>query len=625
MILLSLAAMVLYSAVSFNAVLLVKPIVGALKAPAGVQQPLAPQAGQEGEPARPLAEAQDKAEGWLANLAPVRVARDWLWPQGQASLKRVTALLAFLIGPLFLLSGFLQDYARGRVVWSVLADLRMAVFNRLSGLSLGFFSTQRTGDLLSRLTNDISQTQTALKIIFGKIILQPLMLAFFIAGALWQSWQLTVVAGAVFPLVLFVMGRYGARLRRYARRTLERLADLTDAITQMLNGIRVVKSFNMEEAEREAFRARTQAQLRRAFKLVRSRAWASVLPEFLVGVVATCAVLLATDYLHQRQGLALEETLPCIAFLALIGGRVRRLVKAYNDLQHSTAGVDRIFELIDMQPEIIDGPEAVVIEQVKEGVRFEDVWFAYDQTPVLQGITLFVPQGRTYAIVGETGAGKSTMLDLIPRFYDSTRGTVAIDGLDVRQVTHQSLMRQIAIVGQHPFLFNRSIAENIRYGKPEATDEEVHHAARAANIHDFILSLPEGYATMAGEAGGRLSGGQRQCITIARAILKNAPILILDEATSSLDAESEMLVQTALDNLMADRTTLVIAHRLSTVRHAHRIVVLRDGRIVEQGTHEELLQARGEYYRLYQLQFAQAPPESSQLSDLGREARTGPR
>jgi subfamily B ATP-binding cassette protein MsbA len=246
---------------------------------------------------------------------------------------------------------------------------------------------------------------------------------------------------------------------------------------------------------------------------------------------------------------------------------------------------------------------------VAKGIRFDHVWFAYDETPVLTDISLFVPCGKTYAVVGATGAGKSTMLDLIPRFYDTARGSVTIDGLDVRKIKRQSLMQQIAIVGQQPFLFNRSIAENIRYGRPDATDDEVAAAARAANIHDFIRSLPEGYQTAAGEAGDRLSGGQRQCITIARAILKNAPILILDEATSSLDAESEMLVQRALENLMADRTTLVIAHRLSTVRHADRIVVLNDGCIVEDGTHEELRNAEGEYCRLYRLQFAPTAAE----------------
>jgi subfamily B ATP-binding cassette protein MsbA len=430
------------------------------------------------------------------------------------------------------------------------------------------------------------------------------MLVLFLGLAVLKSWQMTLVAAAVSPLIILAMRRFGGRIRRHARKTLERLADVTDSVAQMLSGIRVVKAFNMEAAEQEAFRDRNRQQVRRALKLVRSEAWAGVVPQFVAVSLAGALALLMADYLHRRGELELGQMAICVISLSLVASRLKRIVKAYNDLQQSTASVDRVFELIDTEPEIADSPGAVELEGVKEGVRFEDVHFAYDAEPVLKGIDLFVPCGQTYAIVGETGAGKSTMLDLIPRFYDPQQGAVKVDGLDLRDVARQSLMRQVAIVGQHPFLFNRPIAENIRYGKPDAADEEVIAAARAANIHEFITSLPEGYQTLAGEAGDRFSGGQRQCITIARALLKNAPILILDEATSSLDAQSERLVQDALENLMANRTTFVIAHRLSTVRHADQIVVLRDGRIVERGKHEELLALGGEYDRLYRLQFS---------------------
>ena len=611
-ILVSLAAMFLYAAVSINGALMIKPFVGAFltgeaadkAAPPG-QAAGAPPADQKQEARRStdvLERGKAAVRAWFLGLKPVKRAVDWLWTGN--TLRKITFMVAFFIGPLFLVAGFLQDYARGRVVWSVLADLRMTVFDRLSALSLSYFSGQRTGELISRLTNDIAQTKAALRIIFGKLILEPLMVVVFFLVALWASPHLTLIVLIGLPLLILIMGRYGRRIRRYATKMLEKLADVTDSVTQMLNGIRVVKSFNMEDAEREEFRARNRAQLQKAFKLVRNQAWASVLPLFFLIVVVSSMVLLAADYLLSRGLLGLQDMLLFLFCVGVLQGQARRLVKAYNDLQESIAGVNRIFELIDTQPEIEDRPDAIELDEVKTGISFREVSFAYDEVPVLTGIDLQVPCGKVYALVGETGAGKSTMLDLIPRFYDPTEGSVAIDGVDVRNIKRESLMRLIAIVGQHPFLFNRPLAENIRYGKPDATDEEVYAAGGAANIHDFILSLPEGYETLAGEAGHRLSGGQRQCITIARAILKNAPILILDEATSSLDAESERLVQKALNNLMANRTTFVIAHRLSTVRHAHRIIVLRDGRIVEQGTHKELLKEGGEYGRLYRLQFA---------------------
>jgi len=611
-ILVSLAAMFVYAAVSINGVLMIKPFVGAFRraeaadgsAAAGEPVP-APGADAEQEQER-SADVFEKGKAavraWFLGLKPVKHAVDWLWTGN--TLRKIAFLVAFLIGPLFLVSGFLQQYARGRVAWSVLADLRMSVFDRLSSLSLSYFSGQRTGELISRLTNDIAQTKAALKIIFGKLILEPLMVVVFFLVALWASPHLTLIVLIGLPLLTLIMGRYGRRIRRYATKTLEKLADVTDSVTQVLNGIRVVKSFNMEDAEREEFRARNRAQLQKAFKLVRNQAWASVLPLFFLIVAVSSLVLLAADYLLSRGLLKLDDMTLFLVCVGVLQGQARRLVKAYNDLQESIAGVNRIFELIDTQPEIEDRPDAVDLDEVKTGISFRKVSFAYDEVPVLREIDLHVPCGKIYALVGETGAGKSTMLDLIPRFYDPTEGSVTIDGVDVRNIKRESLMRLIAIVGQHPFLFNRPLAENIRYGKPDATDEEVYAAARAANIHDFVLSLPEGYGTLAGEAGHRLSGGQRQCITIARAILKNAPILILDEATSSLDAESERLVQKALNNLMADRTTFVIAHRLSTVRHADRIIVLKNGRIVEQGTHKELLEEGGEYERLYRLQFA---------------------
>jgi ABC-type multidrug transport system fused ATPase/permease subunit len=516
--------------------------------------------------------------------------------------------MGLVLGPLFVFASLLKDYASRRVIWSVMADVRVAVFERLTQLSLEFFGTQRRGELLSRLTNDMSKAQKALKVFFGKVLMEPLMLAVCLLLAFSASWQLSLIAVFTMPLTAGVSTWLGKRIRRYGSKTLEKLADVTQSINQMLNGIRVVKSFHMEEAECEEFRRRIQAQLRKAFKLVRNRSLAKALPGFFM-IIPLVLMLFVASNLIQAQELDVGTLGTWIAAVTLMSSPVRKMVSAYSDLQESMAGVSRVLELINTEPTIQDAPDAVALDGVHEGVRFENVWFGYEgDEPVLKGINLEVPAGDIYAIVGETGAGKSTMLDLVPRFYDVDQGSVKIDGVDVRKIKRANLMNMIAIVGQHPFLFNRSMEENIRYGKPDATLEEVHEAARAANIHDFLMSLPDGYQTNAGETGDRLSGGQRQCVTIARAILRNAPILILDEATSSLDAESEALVQEALNNLMKERTTFVIAHRLSTIRHADQIVVIKNGRIAEQGNHDDLIELGGEYERLYRFQFGPADP-----------------
>ncbi len=606
-ILLALLVIAVNGAVTVNAIVLIGPATQAIKLREDAAKGKKPEPAEHQKAEKPVSaikQMQKKAGEWVANLSVAKKLKQWFYPE--PSLKRIAFALVAILAPLVLLSGFLSDYLQGVVVWRIMVDLRVDLFRKISSLSLGYFSGHRTGELVSRLTNDLNQTQQALRIIFGRVIRDPFVAVILLGAALWSSWQLTLLGMTVFPLVVFSMSRFGRNIRHAGTKTLARLADVTDSITQVLAGIRVVKSFNMEDAELDEFRERNRLQLKRAIKLVRNRALGNALPDFLM-IIPFALIAYVGDRLLSSGELNLDTMMTCFACLAFMGGPVRRTVKAYNDLQQSLAGVNRMFELLDTEPAIQDAPDAVELTGVSQGVSFNDVRFSYGDTPVLRGIELEVPRGNVYAVVGETGAGKSTMLDLIPRFHDVTDGSITIDGLDVRHVTRDSLMRQIAIVGQHPFLFNRPIAENIRYGKPDATDQEVEDAARAANIHDFIAGLPDGYQTPAGEAGARFSGGQRQCVTIARAILKNAPILILDEATSSLDAESEMLVQRALGNLMEGRTTFVIAHRLSTVRHADRIVVLKDGRIVEEGTHEELLELGGEYSRLYRLQFADAP------------------
>ncbi|MGD2173775.1 MAG: ABC transporter ATP-binding protein [Candidatus Brocadiaceae bacterium] len=620
LILLAVLALLVSAAMNVNVLILVKPALNSLqqKEPGAVVPVAAEQEPTTPVREEPFHEWRDRARERVLNLPGLKQLISWLGSGDR--LKKLAILMALGIAPLLFGSGFAYQYLHRKAVWRIMADLRMAVFEHLSGLSLGYFGRQRTGEVVSRLTNDIHSAQNALKLLFGKIVQQPLLLIGFFSVAVLASWELTLLVVACFPVIVLVQGRYGRRIRRHSQKNLERLADITDSITQMLQGIRVVKSFDREEEENEQFRSRTYQQLRRAFKLVRTRALADMLPEFLLVLLLAFVVVFAGRLVEQGK-LTVAGMIQCVAALAATAGPVRRIVRAYNDLQESLAGVSRLFDLLGKKAEIEDRPDAIEIGGVRQGVAFENVWFAYDDEPVLRGIELFVPCGSMYAIVGETGAGKSTMLDLIPRFYDVEEGAVRIDGVDVRRIKRESLMRQIAIVGQHPFLFNRTIGENIRYGKPDATDEELVAAAEAANIHEFIQELPEAYETLAGERGGRFSGGQRQCITIARAILKDAPILILDEATSNLDAESEMLVRMALSNLMEGRTTFVIAHRLSTVRHADRIIVLKEGRIVEQGSHDELLELKGEYERLYRLQFFEDPADADRDTTLPGLAR----
>ena len=609
MLVLAFAAMLVYAMVYGVLVMMVKPILdGALateeKAQSGNEVRIAAEETDSGETDEPLTELEKlekEGKSWLMGFEPVKAVKNFLTP---TSLKQVAFVLVAIVAPLLLVSSFFKTYARERVLWSLMADLRIAVFEKLSGLSLSFFSTRHAGDLISRLTYDISASRKAVKVLFGDLILHPMKFVIFVCLALYYSWKLSLIAVVVFPLLGFTLRKYGKRIRRYSRKMLERLGDLTESINQMLSGIRVVKSFGMEDEENAEFREKNRRQLKRAFKLVRTRAWADCLPEFVL-LVAFSVVLMVANELLIEEGMKVSTLAGLVAALVAASNPTKKIVRGYNVLQESLGAVDRIFDLLNQENEIEEAPDAVDLEGVSEGIEFDDVTFAYDDDPVLRNVNLYVPQGEVFAIVGETGAGKSTLLDLLPRFYDPQSGSVRIDGKDIRKIRRESLMENIAIVGQHPFLFNRTIAENIRYGRRSATDEEVRAAARAANVHEFVKSLPEGYETTVGERGGRLSGGQRQCVTMARAFLKDAPILILDEATSNLDSESEKAVQDALRNLTRDRTTFIIAHRLSTVRYADTIVVMKNGRIVEQGTHEELLARGGEYEKLHRLQFAE--------------------
>lgn len=541
---------------------------------------------------------------WVRAMpGPVRRLVEKAVRPGPDQLSCLAGIIAFGLAPLLGLTAFAALYLENVVQAVVIADLREKVFARLVLMPVRFFDQHRIGELISRLTNDISRSQTALQFLFGEIVLSPCKVVIGLAAAVHFSWELSLICFVGMPLVAFVLRHFGRRVYRHAKKSLTQLGVLTDAINQMFSGIHVVKAFQMEKAEVCEFKKANQAQLHQTMKLGKNRALGTAVPEAIYGAGIALILLLGNRLIHA--GRLDMSTLAGFALAAVfIVQPVRSLSKGYSRLQEALAASDRLFELNELPVVEPDPPDAVALDGVHTGVTFRQVTFSYvPGRPVLQDVSLVAPAGHIIAVVGETGSGKTTLLNLIPRFHDPDSGEIEVDGIDVRRIKRDSLLAQIAIVSQHPFLFNRSIEENIRYGRPGASLDEVQAAARQAGIHEFVVSLPEGYASLVGERGAFLSGGQRQCITIARAILKDAPILILDEATSSLDAASEELVHKAFANLMQGRTTFVIAHRLSTIRNADLIVVMKNGRVVEVGSHDELLAARGEFYRLYTVQF----------------------
>ena len=522
-----------------------------------------------------------------------------------AEARKVTKYL-LLLAPIMAFGILCHEYLRARVVMSVVVDIRNKLCDALLPQSLRYFETRRSGDFISRVTNDVTATQSALDFVFGDVLMQFGRLLVATCVGMYISWRLAVIGLGLMVVVSVPVFTLGRRVRAAGKRSLEKLSDLTDSMQQMFSGIRIVKAFQMEGAEAEEFQRHNRKFFSHMMRLARTKASSKSFVIFMTGTFLALLVYGGSVIVERGLwGISWGEIMTYIGCNVLGYSAVKTLAKNYNDLQQALGGVERIFEVLDHQPDIRDAPGAVSIAGMREGLAFRNVTFAYDTEPVLSDINLEVRRGETIAVVGKSGAGKSTLVNLIPRFYDPTQGRIELDGVDLRKMTHESLLSQIAVVAQQTFLFNRTIGENIRYGRRGKTsEEEVQAAATAANIHDFIAGLPEGYGTMVGEFGVRLSGGQRQRIAIARAILKNAPILILDEAMVGLDSESEAAVRDAIIRLMKGRTTFMIAHDLTEVQHADRIVVLRDGRIIEMGTHEELIARGGEYERFLSMQLS---------------------
>ncbi|MBI2877279.1 MAG: lipid A export permease/ATP-binding protein MsbA [Candidatus Tectomicrobia bacterium] len=522
---------------------------------------------------------------------------------------RMIQLLPIALVLLFFFKGifnYYQAYLVRMVGQRVIRDLRVFLFKHLQGLSLSFFHRNPTGSLTSRMLMDISLLQQAVSQVVSELLRQAVTLVGLVGVALYRDWKLSLIALAVFPLIIFYTGKLGGRLRKISRRSQEKLADLTSLLQECLVGIKIIQAFGREDYALGRFQEKNQRFYQNTLKGVKADELSSPLMEFL-GSIGVAGVIAYGGY-AVIQGQSTPGTFfSFLVAITMMYGPIKKLSKVNNMIQQALAAAARVFEVLDLPPEIQEKAEAIALPEVSREIRFENLSFAYAAAgpTVLKEITLRIRKGEVVAIVGSSGVGKSTLVDLLPRFFNPTEGRITIDGVDIRDVTLSSLRTQIGMVSQDIFLFNDTLRNNILFGRPEATEEEMIAAAQAAYAHHFIQEMPQGYETVIGERGVRLSGGERQRIAIARALLKNPPILILDEATSSLDAESEYMVQKALDNLVKNRTTLVIAHRLSTIRQADMIVIMEGGRIVETGTHAQLLHGNGVYRKLYERQYRQ--------------------
>lgn len=516
-------------------------------------------------------------------------------------------VMAWAIVILYLFKGagsYASSYLMADVGQRVVMDLRNTLYRHMLNQSAAFFAQRTTGQLLSRLNNDVAQVQQVVSETVGDLARETLALLGYAGLLFYYDARLALVCLTSAPLIVYPLIQLGHRVRRTTRRSQEALEQLSHISVEAFTGHRIVKAFGTERLEGDKFGRAGYHLFRTNMKVTAALSSLPPLME-LLGAVAMAAALWYGSRQIAAASLTTGEFTSFIAALFLMYGPAKKLSRVNANIQQAVAASDRIFEMLDVHTEVREKPGAPPLAPFRSVIAFEDVSFGYDEGPgrILRGVSLRVHAGQMVAIVGRSGAGKTTLVNLLPRFYDVSGGRITFDGVDIRDVQLASVRQQIGIVTQETVLFDDSVTNNIAYGCPTASHAEVEASARAAHAHEFITALPRGYDTVIGERGQRLSGGQRQRLAIARALLKNAPILVLDEATSALDTESELLVQDALANLMKNRTSLVIAHRLSTIRRADAIVVIEHGRIVEVGRHDELLERQsGTYAMLYQMQ-----------------------
>ncbi len=492
-----------------------------------------------------------------------------------------------------------QEYLMNFVGQAIIKQFRDSLYERIIDLPLSFFHQQKTGVLMSRITNDVNIVRGMVSIAVTSLLRDAFTVFGLIGVILYMDWKLAMGAFLVLPAAFYPIVIFGRRVRRFSTGCQETMADMTVFLHETFTGAKVVKIFTMEAFEKKRFRKKTQELFRLEMKSAVARSLSSPIMELLGGLGVAFIIWFGGS--RVVSGASTPGTFfSFLTAVMMLYDPVKKLSKLNNTIQEGLAAVTRIFDIIESRSDIRETDSHKKIKWNGFGVRFESVTFQYnpDDGIVLKDIDLDVRPGEVLAIVGKSGGGKTSLVNLVPRFYDAVKGSIFIGGTDVRDIGLIDLRRRISIVTQEPILFNETVRDNIRYGRMDATDKEIEAAAKSAYAHDFIIGFPKGYDTVIGELGSRLSGGEKQRMCIARALIKDAPILILDEATSALDTEAEQVVQKALGNLMQGRTTFVIAHRLSTIDHAHRIIVLKDGTIREQGTHEQLMEEAGEYYKL---------------------------